>query len=407
MASVSLILPLAPGSLLSAEVIEKFRVCLEDAGHTVEVLGIADPSSPYLPLVAGSWWRSFVAPEPGLASASVAGLRRAKGDVLVVLDHDRGYSLEELAGMIEPIERRDADLVVASRNASRGAEVRPGRVAAWAGLAARRVIGSTDPFSGLVALTRELARSANLEPLGSHFTLELLARAGGQRQDLAVARGQGRRATSRRVQLDDLRHLKRLGDHKFGNISRLIQFCVVGASGMVVDLSCYALFQWLLSRTGLAAMTAPVVGGSLALAVAGAGSIALALIWNFSLNRRLTFSYARRGSLLHQFVGYVLSNALGVALSFSLRLILPRQFTFFNRHRLAAALVGIVAATGISFTMARWFVFGRRPAGSAEPQLEDGESLDEVALVVVAVDGVGSELSQHAGPAHVSSFDPS
>ena len=406
MASLSLILPLAPGSLLTAEAIEKFRGCLEDAGHTVEVLGIADPRSPRLPLVAGSWWRSFVAPVPGLASASVAGLRRAKGDILVVLDHDRGYTLADLTAVLEPIERHDADLVVASRNASRGSEVRPGRVAAWAGLAARRVIGSTDPFSGLVALTRDLARSAELEPLGSCFTLELLARAGGQRQDVAVGRGRG--ATRGRVQFDDLRYLKRLGDHKFGNISRLIQFCVVGASGMVVDLSCYALFQWLFSRTSLAAMTAPVVGGSLALAVAGACSIALALIWNFSLNRRLTFSYARRGSLLHQFLGYVLSNALGVALSFSLRLILPRQFAFFNRHRLAAALVGIVAATGISFTMARWLVFGRRPDSSSESQPQDEEeSLDEVALVVAAVEGAGPEMSQHAGPAHFSSFEPS
>ncbi|AGA29312.1 GtrA family protein [Singulisphaera acidiphila] len=397
MASVSLILPLAPGSLLTAEAIEKFRKCLEGAGHTVDVLGIADPRSPHLPLVAGSWWRSLVASEPGLASASVAGLRRAKGDVLVVLDHDRGYTLEDLTGVIEPIERHDADLVVASRNASRGSEVRPGRVAAWAGLAARRVLGSTDPFSGLLAITRDLARSAELEPLGSCFTLELLARAGGQRQDLAVGRGRG--TTRRRVQIDDIRHLKRLGDHKFGNISRLIQFCVVGASGMVVDLSCYALFQWLFSRTNLAAMTAPVVGGSLALAMAGACSIALALIWNFSLNRRLTFSYARHGSLFHQFFGYVLSNALGVALSFSLRLILPRQFSFFNRHRLAAALVGIVAATGISFTMARWFVFGRRSVSPVElqPQDEDEENLGETTLAV----------AEGAEPAHLSSFEPS
>lgn len=395
MASVSLILPLAPGSLLTAEAIEKFRKCLENAGHTVDVLGIADPRSPHLPLVAGSWWRSLVASEPGLASASVAGLRRAKGDVLVVLDHDRGYTLEDLTGVIEPIERHDADLVVASRNVSHGSEVRPGRVAAWAGLAARRVLGSTDPFSGLLAITRDLARSAELEPLGSCFTLELLARAGGQRQDLAVGRGRG--TTRRRVQLDDIRHLKRLGDHKFGNISRLIQFCVVGASGMVVDLSCYALFQWLFSRTNLAAMTAPVVGGSLALAMAGACSIALALIWNFSLNRRLTFSYARHGSLFHQFFGYVLSNALGVALSFSLRLILPRQFSFFNRHRLAAALVGIVAATGISFTMARWFVFGRRSANPAEPRPQEEEDLDETTLAV----------AEGAEPAHLSSFEPS
>ena len=31
--------------------------------------------------------------------------------------------------------------------------------------------------------------------------------------------------------------IKRLADDRFGNFSRLLQFCVVGASGMVIDLS--------------------------------------------------------------------------------------------------------------------------------------------------------------------------
>ena len=165
-----------------------------------------------------------------------------------------------------------------------------------------------------------------------------------------------------RLELDDFRHFKRLADDRFGNYSRLIQFCVVGASGMVVDLSSYALFQLLFSRTWLAGVTVPVFRQSLSLAAAGALAIALALVWNFALNRRLTFNDARRGSLVRQFLTYALGNALGIALSFSMRLILPRHFAFFHDHRLAAAVVGIVAATGISFSMSRWVVFGRRAA---------------------------------------------
>jgi dolichol-phosphate mannosyltransferase len=106
-------------------------------------------------------------------------------------------------------------------------------------------------------------------------------------------------------------------------------------------------------------MRAPLVGGPLDLAVAGGLAIAVALSWNFSLNRRLTFSYARHGSLARQYLTYALSNALGIALSFSLRLYLPQHVGFFHRHRLAAAVVGIVAATGISFSMSRWLVFSR------------------------------------------------
>ena len=171
-----------------------------------------------------------------------------------------------------------------------------------------------------------------------------------------------RRSRRERLELDDFRHFKRLADDRFGNYSRLIQFCAVGASGMVIDLSSYALFQLLFSRTWLAGVTVPVFRQSLSLAAAGALAIALALVWNFALNRRLTFNDALRGSIVRQFLTYALGNALGIALSFSMRLILPRHFAFFHDHRLAAAVVGIVAATGISFSMSRWVVFGRRAA---------------------------------------------
>ncbi len=86
----------------------------------------------------------------------------------------------------------------------------------------------------------------------------------------------------------------------------------------------------------------------------------MALCWNFSLNRRFTFSYARHGSLLRQFVTYVLSNALAVSVNLAIRLSLPRHVPFFDQHKLGAAVVGIVLATGLSFSMARWLVFSRR-----------------------------------------------
>jgi dolichol-phosphate mannosyltransferase len=49
---------------------------------------------------------------------------------------------------------------------------------------------------------------------------------------------------------------------------------------------------------------------------------------------------------------------------------------FFAQHKLAAAVVGIVAATGISFSMARWLVFRPRSAESAAV-LEEDEAVGE------------------------------
>ena len=182
----------------------------------------------------------------------------------------------------------------------------------------------------------------------------------------------GSRFQTGRLGLRDLRPLKHLLDRRFGNYSRLAQFCIVGASGMVVDLSLYALLQFLLSYTWLADQKSARFGGTWHLAIAAGVAIGSALVWNFTLNRRLTFNDAHKGALVRQFLTYVLSNALAILLSFSVRLYLPAHVAFFGRHRLAAAVVGIVGATAISFSMSRWLVFSRWP----EPKLVTHFPLD-------------------------------
>ena len=152
--------------------------------------------------------------------------------------------------------------------------------------------------------------------------------------------------------------IKSFIDHRFGNASRLIQFCAVGFSGMLIDLTFYALFQEFFRNSGLKNYTVPIIGGTFDLAIAGFLAVWLAMSWNFILNRRLTFNDARRNSsIFRQYVTYATGNALAIGVSLLIRLWLPTQIAFFNDHKLAAALVGIILATGISFSMARYFVF--------------------------------------------------
>ncbi len=355
MARVSLILLRSPGTTWPSDRIGACRAGLEEQGVPVEVLVVTDPSEQPPPADIEPWCQSIVAKHPGLAESAVAGLRAARGQLLVVLDLAMAYSPEDVFAVVNRLDSEQADLVIASRR-------RP-----LTGRVALRLLGTTDPTSGLLGLTRAAALEADdsLAPVGSRFGLELLARVAGRRLDVPV----GPVATTWRVStpFGDIRQLKRLADDRFGNVSRLLQFCFVGASGMVVDLSFYALFQAIFAQTSLMeGMKAPIVGGPLALGVAAVMSIAIALTWNFTINRRLTFNDARRGSIARQFLRYVLSNMLGIGVSLTLRLLLPNTMGFFRRHRLAAALVGIVAATGISFSMARWFVFSHKPAPTGD-----------------------------------------
>jgi len=355
MARVSLIVLRAPGISWPSQRVAACRAGLEEQGHDVEVLAVADPRALPVPGCDEPWCRPMVAGWPGLSEAAVAGLRSARGGLLVVLDLAMAYAPEDVFAVVARLASGEAELAVAAR---------PRRLT---GLIATRLIGTADPTSGLVGLTRAAAEEADdsFSPVGSRFALELLARVDGRRVDVPVGPVAAGPRTSPRF--DDVRMAKRLSDDRFGNASRLLQFCFVGASGMVVDLTCYATLQMVLGFTPLAGMEAPLVGGSLALAASAVLAVAVALSWNFSINRRLTFNDARGGSIARQYVRYVLSNLLGIAVSLTLRLALPRTVGFFARHRLAAAVVGIVAATGISFTMARWFVFGHKPTPEGKP----------------------------------------
>jgi dolichol-phosphate mannosyltransferase len=369
MTLVSLILPQTATHPVPTTRAESYCRALAEAGYEVEMLvsGVAAERAEELPEGISGRARRIEATEPGLAGAAFAGLREATGELLVVLDPTMGYSPWDVLRVAEAVRRGPADLAIASRFLPSDPQA-PSAGRGWArgllGRLAGLLTGASDPLSGLIALRRPVFWEAldGLRPLGTKFAFELLTRTNGLWVEVPCQAGWP--APRPELGLDDLRHLKRMADHRYGNASRLAQFCVVGASGMVVDLTCYALFQLIFDRTWLAARPVPFIGGPVSLAVAGALAIGIALTWNFWWNRRLTFSYARGGSILRQYFYYALSNFLGIALSFTLRLMLPSSFPFFHRHKLAAAVVGIVAATGISFSMSRWVVFSPRPAST-------------------------------------------
>jgi dolichol-phosphate mannosyltransferase len=359
MPRVSLIMPLAPEAPDPASLVPPLRAALEDAGHEVDVLVVSETGRA-AESQSDALWRAWRAASPGSAAAAVEGLTRAEGEILLVLDPTMGYAPGDLARVVEPLARGEADLAVASRAAVGPDHAKPRLLRALAGWIARPMTGTSDPISGLIGLTRDLRDEAGdaFRAVGTKFSFELLAKLGGRWVDVPVRTGVPTRF--RRPEFDDIRHLKRLSDHRFGNLSHLVQFCVVGGSGMIVDLTCYFIFQWVFNQTSLVHYRVPPTKISLALAVARGLAIAVALCWNFSLNRRLTFSYARQGSIARQFLTYLLGNALSVALSMGLSLGLPRKVPFFDAHKLAAAVVGIVVATGVSFAMSRWVVFRHR-----------------------------------------------
>jgi dolichol-phosphate mannosyltransferase len=389
--TLSLVVPLPRGTVLDETTMAGYRRLLDESGayRSVELIVAGPETDP-----TGAAWAGngdgpatdgvrLLKTEGGdWDELARAGLSVASGDHLMVLDVRRQYSAESLLGVLGPVASGDCELAVAVPPRAGFDRLGLAPLQLGLGLASRIVLGSSDVFSGLFALRRSLWERGGrrLRASGSSLVLELLLRRPSGCADVPAAVGPEFRRHG--FHYRDLRPLKHVLDGRYGSFSRLIQFCCVGATGMAVDLTFYAMFQWLLSFTPLATVKAASFGVSWHLAISAALSIALALLWNFTLNRRLTFNDARGGSWGRQFLTYALSNAVAIALSFSVRLYLPARVAFFGRHRLAAAVVGIVAATGISFTMSRWIVFTRRPEPKRPAHVDSQPQVGQPSVLV-------------------------
>jgi len=138
-------------------------------------------------------------------------------------------------------------------------------------------------------------------------------------------------------QLKYFRHLRRLYTHRYGTWSHLAQFLVVGASGLLINLALLTLFlDWRLPKK-----------------IAVALAIGISLIWNFALNRRFSFSYARDRSVVSQFVGFAAACLIGATVNYFTTL---HIWNLLQAKQLAAS-VGVLAGTLFNFVATRFVVF--------------------------------------------------
>lgn len=186
--------------------------------------------------------------ERGLATAVVAGWKEARGEILGVMDGDLQYPPEGLPHLLKAMVEGPADIVVASRYA-------PGaKVGQWsllreiisrgailvAKLALPGALGRLlDPNSGYFVIRRSVIENIDLRPKGFKILIEVLARG---HYDRVVeighpyeGRKEGISKLGSRQTIEFLFHLARLA-WETGELGRLLKFCLVGFSGVFVNL---------------------------------------------------------------------------------------------------------------------------------------------------------------------------
>lgn len=290
--------------------------------------------------------------ERGLSTAVIHGMRVANGEVLVCMDADLSHPPESIPELVTAVRDGGADFVIGSRYVPGASTDEDWGLLRWlnsrvATLLARPLTKARDPMAGFFALKRETFHAAeDLDPVGYKIGLELLVKCRCRNiREIPIHfrdRLYGTSKLSLREQINYLRHLKRLMEHRYGDFAYAVQFGLVGLSGMAVDLTCFSLLLWLLP-----------------LPAARALAIWTAMTWNFFWNRYVTFSRAESRAIVRQYLSFCTSCLAGATLNLTVSVGLTWLSVFLRTYPLLAAVAGIVAGYSLNYILCRNWVFPR------------------------------------------------
>ena len=290
----------------------------------------------------------------GLSPAVIEGFRTARHPVLVCMDCDLSHPPEIIPQMLLALSAGQ-QCVLGSRYVPGGSTDDDWGMfrfinSAVATLLARPLTAARDPMSGFFALRKsDFDRAQALNPVGYKIALELIVKCGFENvAEIPIHfsdRIYGESKLSLREQLKYLQHIRRLYLYRFERSMNLLQFLLVGMSGTVVNL------------VALTLLLSAGVGERVSLA----GGIAISVCTNFLLNRRFTFSYAQHRNVWHQFAGYIGATCVGMAVNYTVSMILLAQLPAEATYRPhLAALVGIPAGMTFNYLGSRFIVFRRK-----------------------------------------------
>jgi len=288
----------------------------------------------------------------GLASAVVDGFGYADGRAIGVMDADLQHPPEVLPELFRALED-GADMAIGSRY------VKGGGCEGWSLL--RRIIskgagflahlflpstrGIADPMSGFFMFRPKVIEGAGLQPTGYKILLEILVAGNPQRVAevpfVFVTRTAGESKLRLSQQLDYLRQIASLMK-RTGELTRFLKYCLVGASGVLVNMG----LLWLLTEVG-----------GLYYLVSSAFSIETSIITNFALNDRFTFPDRRSrgfGQFLRRLAKFNTVSLAGLGVNMA---VLWTLTSVFGVYYLLSNLAGIAVATLWNYLVNFWWTW--------------------------------------------------
>lgn len=294
----------------------------------------------------------------GLASAVIRGFEDAQGDILAVMDGDLQHPPELLPKMMNEIEQ-GADIAVPSRFIPGGSDGGLNwfrkLVSAAARYSGRILIKKlrrvSDHTSGMFMFRREVIKGKQLNPVGWKILMEILVI--GNYQTLVEIpyvfspRNLGRSKLNLKVQLQYLWHIITLLKRSESD-RRFYLFCLVGGSGVLIDMLIFAL---------LSCQFPEMIVNARAIV-----SAFVAMVSNYALNNLFTwkdiaeikFDYKVVSMNLSRFSKYLMVSIFGIFIK-SLVLFFLYHFLYINKYW--GNFTGIVCASFSNYFLSKLWVW--------------------------------------------------
>jgi dolichol-phosphate mannosyltransferase len=301
--------------------------------------------------------------ERGLATAVIHGIAHSEGETVVVMDADLQHPPEVIPDVLHKIES-GADIVIASRYVKGGGMKEWGLIrkiiSKGAIILSHLLLPATrsvkDPMSGFFAFKQQVLGKAHLSPRGYKILLEILIE--GKFKNAAEVpfifenRRGGESKLNAKQQIEYLKHLFSLM-RRTGELLRFIKFCLVGASGVIVNYGLY----WLLTRlAGFTPLDNAAIGGIVSGNVAMAIAIEVSIITNFTLNEYFTFRDRREpgASFLLRLLKFNLICLVGGLIQIGVANLLTITLGIYD---LVSILIAIVVAMLWNFLLNNWWTW--------------------------------------------------
>ncbi|HOV60531.1 MAG TPA: glycosyltransferase family 2 protein [Candidatus Hydrogenedentes bacterium] len=365
---VTVIIPTYQEAENLPELFRRLAAVRERSLPAMDALVMDDDSGDGTPdVVAGlalPWVRLVTRKENrGLSPAVVDGFRLAGGEIIAVMDADLSHPPESLSDLVAAI-LAGADFAIGSRYVPGAGTAENWGWFRWlnsrvATLLARPFTSVSDPMSGFFAFPRRILETgAPLNPIGYKIGLEVLVKCRCERVvEVPIffdQRHKGQSKLSFREQWRYLLHLRRLAMFKYDHLAHFLHFGLVGFLGTGVNLAVLTLLDW--------------AGLPIRLSVALA--ILTAMVFNYFLNRWITFTEGPKGAIPRQLAAFIAACSVGAVVNYGVTLSVIAAWPFAARFPQVASVLGILAGLVFNYLASRFWVFRYRkgPVPSGTPR---------------------------------------